>query len=477
MKAVMMPFSPQPFFPTRIFAQLAQAILSTVAMLTAPYSTASTMHPNHPLYWKVGSAGSAQKRATLPPWKDPTQWKPSVPNTDPMANTPMFGQNQDGSIRPGYKLAIVPDPAHVPDQALGGAAVPAGVKKDKKKKGKGKGNKSKDKGKGKGKDKRKGDTKDGDKGKDGKRQKGDGKIAVPVIAPGATPSLPMQPILNGDLPKTAIPKTEQQQKGAEAQWVRDALCFASAEASLCLSRKGTKRVKFAVRELHRTAPILLPSNDAVKACVIEAVREEALKAEQEMERLKAKALVDAQLQAATDGAPPTQVGLEAAVAVDTGALGETKSEEGVVASDCSHGDSESEDSDDSDDVEMKPVHAVKVPIPTDGKFWVCEIPLTAVENQNATRMISQILSELMDRTATRASYVSSLCIAQSVVFGAVPLQLTKTNYEEESAKLVATSEVGSIAAEPVSVAASSTATIADTADMAVDTKEEAAKSA
>jgi hypothetical protein len=149
----------------------------------------------------------------------------------------------------------------------------------------------------------------------------------------------------------------------------------------------------------------------------------------------------------------------------------------VVASDCSHGDSESEDSDDSDDAEMKPVHAVKVPIPTDGKFWVCEIPLTDVENQNATRMISQILSELMDRTATRASYVSSLCIAQSVVFGAVPLQLTKTNYEEESAKLVATSEVGSIAAEPVSVAASSSTTIADTADMAVDTKEEAAKSA
>ena len=473
----MMPFSPQPFFPTRIFAQLAQAILSTVAMLTAPYSTASTMHPNHPLYWKVGSAGSAQKRATLPPWKDPTQWKPSVPNTDPMANTPMFGQNQDGSIRPGYKLAIVPDPAHVPDQALGGAANTAGVKKDKKKKGNGKGNKNKDKGKGKGgKDKRKGDTKDGDKGKDGKRQKGDGKIAVPPIAPGATPSPPIQPILSGDLPKVEIPQTEQQKKGADAQWVRDALCFASAEANPCLSRKATKRVKFAARELHRTAPILLSSHEAVKACIVAAMEKEMQKAAREMERLKAKALVAAQL-AATDGAPPTNAGLETTMAVGAEALGETKSEEEVEASDCSHGKSESESSNDSDDAEMKPAHAVVVPIPTDGKFWICEIPLTDLENQNAIRMVSSILTELTERTATRASYVSGLCIAQSVVFGAVPLQLTKTNYEEESAKKVANSVIGSNAVEPVGLAASSTMATPDTADMAVDTKEEVAKGA
>ena len=478
----MMPFSPQPFFPTRIFAQLAQALLSTVAMLTSPYSTASTMNPLHPLYKNTGQWG-VQKRATLPPWKGAAPWQPSLPKLDPMVNTPRFGQNQqtinaDGSIRPGYKLAIVPDPAHVPDQALGGAASSAGVKKDKKKKGNGKGNKNKDKGKGKGgKDKRKGDSKDGDKGKDGKRQKGDGKIAVPLIAPGATPSPPMQPILNGDLPKIEIPKTAQQQKGAEAQWVRDALCFASAEANPCLSRKATKRVKFAVRELHRTAPILLPSNDAVKACVVAAMRDETRKAEQEMERLKAKALAAAQLQAATDGVPSTEAGLEAAVAVGAGALGETKSDEEVEASDCSHGNSESESSNDSDDAEMKPVHAVVVPIPTDGKFWVCEIPLTDVENQNAIRMLSSILTELTERTATRASYVSGLCIAQSVVFGAVPLQLTKSNYEEERAKTVATSEVGSNAVEPVGLAASSTTTTTDTADMAVDTMEEAAKSA
>ena len=399
----------------------------------------------------------------------------------PRANAPSLGQNQqamnaDGSIRPGYKLAVVPDPAYVPDQAPGGIAVTAGVKKDKMKKGNGKGNKNKDKGKGKGgKDKRKGDSKDGDKGKDGKRQKGDGKIAVPPIATGATPSPPIQPILSGDLPKVEIPKTEQQKKGADAQWVRDALCFASAEANPCLSRKATKRVKFAARELHRTAPILLPSHEAVKAIVVAAMEKEIQKAEREIARLKAKALVAAQLEAAANGAPSTNAGLETAMPVDAVALGETKSKEELVDSDCSDGDSDRESSKDSDDADMKPAHAVVVPTPADGKFWICEIPLTDVENQNAIRMVSTVLTELTERTATRASYVTGLCIAQSVVFGAVPLQLTKTNYEEESAKKVANSVIGSNAEEPVGLAASSASTAAETAHMAVDSTVEAAK--
>jgi len=125
---------------------------------------------------------------------------------------------------------------------------------------------------------------------------------------------------------------------------------------------------------------------------------------------------------------------------------------------------------------MKPAHAVVVPIPADGKFWICEIPFTDVENQNAIRMVSTVLTELTERTATRASYVTGLCIAQSVVFGATPLQLTKTNYEAESAK-VAKSLVGSNAEEPVGLAASSASAAAETADMTVDTPVETAKNA
>jgi len=91
--------------------------------------------------------------------------------------------------------------------------------------------------------------------------------------------------------------------------------------------------------------------------------------------------------------------------------------------------SEEEESSSSSE-EAKPVHAIVAPISTDKHFWVCEIPLSDVENQDATRHISELLSDLQDRRATRASYVQALCVAQSVVFGAIPLQRTKANYSE-----------------------------------------------
>jgi len=446
-------------------------------MLSSPYATTSAAHPMHPLYKNKVQWGVQRK--TLPPWKDTEQWSPTV-QMGPRASAPSLGQSQqamnaDGSIRPGFKLAVVPDPAYVLDPPPGSIAVTAGAKHDKKK-GRGKGNKSKDKGKGKGsKDKRKGDHKDGDKGKDGKRQKGDGKIAVPPIA-GATPSPPIQPILSGELPKVEIPKTENQKKGADAQWIRDALCFASADLNPSLSRKATKRVKYVARELHRTAPILLPSHEAVKASVVAALEKEIQKAERETARMKAKALVAAQLEAAANVAPSTNAGLENTMSVDAVALGETKSKEELEESEGSDGDSDLDSSNDSDDADMKPAHAVKVPIPSDGKFWICEIPLTDLENQNAIRMLSHVLTELTERTATRASYVTGLCIAQSVVFGATPLQLTKANYEAESAK-VAKSVNAINAEEPVGLAASSASASAETADMTVDSPAEVAKSA
>ena len=208
------------------------------------------------------------------------------------------------------------------------------------------------------------------------------------------------------------------------------------------------------------------------------MRKEAKKAEEEKERLKAKAIAAAlRMQATPAGVPTTEVGLAAAVDVGAVAVGENKSNEEEEASECSRDKAESESTSSSEDEEEKPVLAVVVPIPKDKKFWVCEIPLTDVENQNATRHISSLLLELQERTATRASYVSSLCIAQSVVFGAVPLQITKSNYEEEYAKKIAASGVGSKdAAEPAAVAESSPATVEVAPDELMEAKEEVPKS-
>jgi len=123
------------------------------------------------------------------------------------------------------------------------------------------------------------------------------------------------------------------------------------------------------------------------------------------------------------------------------------------------------------------VLAVVVPIPSDKKFWVCEIPLSDVENQNAQRHISSLLVELQQRTVTRASYVSSLCIAQSVVFGAVPLQITKSNFEEEYAKKITNAGEGSKeAAEPASVAESAPAAVEEVPDELMEPKQEIPKS-
>ena len=212
-------------------------------------------------------------------------------------------------------------------------------------------------------------------------------------------------------------------------------------------------------------------------------------AEEEKKRVNAKAVAAALLlETSPASVPTTKDGLDTAV-ID-GAVGEKDTEMGlansappkdakdeVEGSDCSREEAASESSDESSE-EEKPVHAVIAPIPTDKKFWVCEIPLSDVENQNATRQISSLLLDLQERRATRASYVSALCIAQSVVFGAIPLQITKDNYSEECAKKIAALGVSTTnAAEPIaSVAGSSPAPVEETADALMEAKEEAPKS-
>ena len=467
-----MPISPQLFSPPRIFAQVVKANPSTAHMMMSPHATSSTQHPLHPLKQWPRVQRTAVK--VQPPWKPVAEeWSP---NMEQARSTSCNGLRQDtlnpdGSIRAGYKLAIVRDPA-AQAKLLAGNAAGAGSKG---KKGKGKGKK----GKGKGKDKRKGETKDADKGKGGKRQKkGDGKSAVPLTAPGAIAATPVQPILQGDLPKSEVAKTPNQQKGADHQWVRDAICHANQDVNPLLSRKAAKRVKYAVMELHRTAPILSPSNDAVKQSVIAAMSKEAKKAEEEQKRLTAKTIAAAlKLQTTPAAVPTTEVGLAAAVEVCAVVVGDKASSEEEEASEGSRNYAESGTPSSSEDEDEKPVLAVVVPIPSDKKFWVCEIPLSDVENQNAQRHISSLLVELQERTVTRASYVSSLCIAQSVVFGAVPLQITKSNFEEEYAKKITNAGEGSKdAAEPASVAESAPAAVEEVPDELMEPKQEIPKS-
>ena len=289
----------------------------------------------------------------------------------------------------------------------------------------------------------KGDKGKGKKGKDGK---GKSKSKDQSKSGGAPPG-------GDDLPKRpskAARKKEERKKAAEdnahhnaaTKWVTDALTYANdPKKPMSLTRRATRRIRSKLMDLYNQGPGLEANHKDVIAAVEAAYQVEVANAQAEKAKLEHAQKEPVVAAAVVSVSNVDSVAPLASVATIDASVTALKGEgtdapvgmevDGAKV-DVEEDADESEDS--ATDTEVRPLHAKSVPVFHDPKFWVAELGLSPTQYQNASIILTDLITGMQQQTISKAQYVRALSAAIQVAYqDGEPLQLTRSNYAASSA--------------------------------------------